>query len=440
MVKRVFITGAGFSAPAHLPIQDKIFDLMTKDFSKDFSFWLGDKPEESETFLRSYIAVGLFLLKTYASGDYSSLEQAYEALLSQKNALMIFAKHDYLTDPQLEDSVRNASIAFSNYLAYENRSQMADDVESIFYRSLYSLRIKVYEALNKERVTVNLEDIFTSFDKSISERSFYHGHSFKQMEELRFSIVCLFVYYFSICIRDHKYDNQEYISFFKLLKKFRTKEPTTIITTNWDTLIEEYCKHLSISYDYCLNSAFYMPNKSKHDDNYRIALLKLHGSINWLRCLSCGGLSIYPGVTAANALFNDLEKIACKVCGNKADIDSAALQPEIITPTMVKAFSSQLYSNLWGTASRALQTATEVVFIGYSLPVADFELKYMLQKSIPQTAKIDVVLTHNSNPQKEDNRNHYSFLPEKRYKDAFPHNDICFCYDGFGEYVKKRLE
>lgn len=74
-----------------------------------------------------------------------------------------------------------------------------------------------------------------------------------------------------------------------------------------------------------------------------------------------------------------------------------------------------------------------IIFVGYSLPIADFEFRYMLQKNVTSSAKIDVILTPNSNPDLVAN-NLKDLLPSKRYLDAFPKNKVSFYYEGFGPF------
>ena len=60
-------------------------------------------------------------------------------------------------------------------------------------------------------------------------------------------------------------------------------------------------------------------------------------------------------------------------------------------------------------------------------------LNDMLQKNVTSSAKIDVILTPNSNPDLVAN-NLKDLLPSKRYLDAFPKNKVSFYYEGFGPY------
>ena len=151
------------------------------------------------------------------------------------------------------------------------------------------------------------------------------------------------------------------------------------------------------------------------------------------RCLNCGSISIFEKNHAATSLFEDNRTEKCPVCGHEKTAHGASMQPELITPTMMKSLSNQLYTNLWSSAAQELRDATHIIFVGYSLPIADFEFRYMLQKNVTSSAKIDVILTPNSNPDLVAN-NLKDLLPSKRYLDAFPKNKVSFYYEGFGPY------
>lgn len=105
------------------------------------------------------------------------------------------------------------------------------------------------------------------------------------------------IYYFSKSVLEHDFAHKDYQAFFGYLKKHRTIEPPTIITTNWDTLIESYCNKYSVDYSYGFLQP-YTSDSIKHTaKNYDLLLLKIHGSANWLRCLNCGSIRfLYKGI------------------------------------------------------------------------------------------------------------------------------------------------
>jgi len=420
MSERTIILGAGFSAPASIPIQSKIIDRMA-DINSDrgYNFLSGELPKESIKFLKSYIITGLYLLKNYGKGNYKNLNKLYEEVCRQAEALNTIS------------SIRNSN-RDNFFEVFKTSCAINDDHFDSYYKYLYDIRNNVRESLYKEEISVDLEDVFTSFDKAIKNREYMHDYTYAEMEEVRYSITSLFIYYFTKCINEHNFSEKEYLNFFHRIKRY--KKGVTIITTNWDTLVEEYCRRLEIPVDHCFNSPYVSPQKNESND-YSIKLIKLHGSINWLRCQNCGGINKYDESLAASSLFDDDSKEKCMICNKKKKTYSTNMFPEIITPTMTKSFSSQLYINLWNTAGKELRSSNKIVFIGYSLPIADYDFRYLLQRNTKTNAKIDVVLAKNDDP-KQYNENISHFLPEKRYRNCFPKNDLNFFYEGFGNYFR----
>lgn len=421
-IKRVIVTGAGFSAPAQLPIQNRIIDKMTEE-QPALDFLSGNLPQESMKFLNAYITVGLFLLDNYGKAGYSSLAKEYNQLCQQEHSICILRKSK-------EQMPQNDLLCKS----ISDIEQILSFNEENYYTSIYVLRNRIRLAIRRENIKANLEDIFTSFDKSVTSREHLHEYTYTQMDEIRYSIMRLFIYYFSKSVQEHSFEQDDYRNFFRFIKLRRTLIPTTLITTNWDTLIEEYCSRYNIKYSYGFQSPYTSADIQKQVDESDILLLKIHGSANWLKCLHCGSISVFEKSRAAESLFEDGKQEKCALCGKGEAFTAQSLQPEIITPTMLKSFSSRIYSNLWGAASKEIRAATHIIFIGYSFPIADFDFRYMLQKNVSRNAKIDVILYKNDDPSQTDRDSLRDLLPEKRYKDAFPKNDMDFFYDGFKEY------
>lgn len=398
----VFILGAGFSAPAKLPIQNRILDEMIKKPAEDF---LSYSPEpESTKFLVSFINVGLYLLQNYTSVECKDCFEEFSNL-------------------QIK----------SRYARQIDEDLLSVDAEK---SELMLLQEKIRSRLESSKIQVCLEDVFTSFDKTYQSREFFHMYSSHNAEEIKESITRLFVYYFSRCCLTHKYQTEDYVSFCNYLKQ--TDSPT-IISTNWDVLTEEYLQKQNIKYGLCLKNDYYRIGKqTKPPKRDQVSLIKLHGSINWFRCLNCGTINIVENSESGKYLFDDKSTEECRSCKSKRE-NGFLLQSQIITPTMMKSFSGQLYSNLWSAARESLRNANHVYFIGYSLPNADYDFRYMLHQSIPNDARIDVILYHDDDPAQTENKKLIELLPEKRYRDLFAKNDLHFFYNGFGEYFKNSL-
>lgn len=431
------ITGAGFSAPAKLPIQDKILDEMIAVPISDFMN--ADPIRESIKFLTAYINIAIYLLKVYGNVNTQKLEEKYDIL-----------RHNYWADNRVASVLQYIRKKYDKEADIKNFNldDMLDDVSQKYIidtdeyaYSLLEVKEKLRTLLSNHNVGISLEDVFTAFDKSISMRENTKDYSYIQMDILQHSLLRLFVYYFANRINRHTYMCRDYEDVILFLKQ--ELGYISVITTNWDVLLEQYIDKAGIKFDYNFNSEYVINGISKEKNLKKksgkvIKLLKIHGSINWFRCLRCGTLQICGANECGQYLFDDLKEERCYKCGQVAYGDRIQLKPEIITPTMLKSINSQLYNNLWQNAAYRLQNADKIIFCGYSLPIADFEFRYLLKQNIKSTAKIDVVLYHNDDPSKFYGKNSVKdLLPEKRFKDLFLGNECDFYYEGFGEYFRK---
>lgn len=434
--KVVLITGAGFSAPAKLPIQDKILDEMVTVPVNDF---MGMDPDgESIKFLTAYINVAIYLLKVYGNVDTKKIEEEYNRLIYNYQAgKRVLTVLEYIQKTYGGE----ADIREFNLRGSLNDTAQKYVIETNDYSySLVWLKEELRKLLLENKIRISLEDVFTSFDKSISAHENTRDYSYLQMDQLQHSILRLFVYYFSNGINRHDYKCKDYEGVIGFIK--REEKNISVITTNWDVLLEQYMQKNGISYDYGFNSEYFMHmmdqgGEKTGEPEEIIKFLKIHGSINWFRCLHCGTLQVQKMDQCGQYLFDDEKEEKCEKCGQAAYGEQIQLKPEIITPTMLKTINSQLYSNLWRNAAYQLQNADKIIFCGYSLPIADFEFRYLLKQNINPRAKIDVVLYHNDDPERcSDEENIRDLLPEKRFRDLFLGNECKFYYEGFGEYFK----
>lgn len=439
--KIIIITGAGFSAPANIPIQNRILDEMTKQEANILDVSQSNIELDNKKFLDAFARVGLYLLTKYSNipddvaiKEFSGVtnEDLYRSyILAQKIPDCISFLNVLLSEAELYQDGEKAVIKdflFNNGPAFDN-----------YFTELTYIKGEIKRRLKFCKVNVSLEDVFTAFDKAISQKTHTRNFTYHEEDYVRQSILRLFVYYFGKILSTHKFNTNEYLSFIRFMEQNR--KSVSLITTNWDTLIEGYLSRNRIEYELCLNSIYYKYDYSRKNPSSRkkiapVKLVKLHGSINWFKCLQCDCMSIIEKNPCGEYLLTAEKKEVCINCGEQARDDSVLLQPEITTPTMLKSFDNQLYKNLWTSAAEELRKARKIVFIGYSMPIADFELKYMLQNNIQPSCEIDVVLHRNDNPkQLTQMQGHLKdLLPEKRYRDAFVKNPIHFSYEGFGSY------
>jgi len=184
--------------------------------------------------------------------------------------------------------------------------------------------------------------------------------------------------------------------FFKKLDVNRS----AFISMNWDTVIERRLSalHSVNSFDYkcrALRAGFPPTGNSVVDlplpgITPTVPVVKMHGSVNWLYCDNCRQLYWFPAtdaLTVAKQLItqteavklglappSDFAKWRCKQCTD------VPLTTRIATFSYLKALDFPMFERSWLSAEQLLREATKWIFIGYSLPAADYEFKHLLKR------------------------------------------------------------
>lgn len=150
---------------------------------------------------------------------------------------------------------------------------------------------------------------------------------------------------------------------------------TAFVTSNYDILIDNALTKLYPNYDVDYGIEF--TNYEKNNDWKRprpqkaIYLYKLHGSLNWLYCLTCVSLTLTPKVKSVATLVFKPQK--CDVCGS-------VMVPIVIPPTFFKVMSNFYLQEIWRKTENTLKQAKKFFFCGYSFPNADMHIKYLLKR------------------------------------------------------------
>jgi hypothetical protein len=88
---------------------------------------------------------------------------------------------------------------------------------------------------------------------------------------------------------------------------------------------------------------------------------------------------------------------------------------------------------VWQNAGVELMEATKLVFIGYSLPHADFEFRQLLTRMVHKDASVHVVLYDSAS---SDGQRQYA-EECRRYRQFFGNRPITFEPKGVTEFVNK---
>jgi hypothetical protein len=270
----------------------------------------------------------------------------------------------------------------------------------------------------KEVPNPRLEDVFTLIDQNIQRRSYCVGYDWRELEMVHSALLNAIVVLFHTHQSQIPPEAQEFYrsvaGYFvgERVKAGQKEHPFSIISLNWDCVLEnaiywflDQCGGNKVDIDYCCYTTP-LEGTSRHTPSinqkavglFNTKFIKLHGSVNCVLCPNCNRL--YTGLGATRELFN--EYIAGKICPRcyrVRDVDGSTalnepvLEPLIISPTFIKEFNNAHIQMIWHNAYIDLCEAKKVVFIGYSLPEADYHLRTLLKRAIRKDAELVVVLT-----------------------------------------------
>jgi hypothetical protein len=155
------------------------------------------------------------------------------------------------------------------------------------------------------------------------------------------------------------------------------QQPVSIITFNYDLALDYGLHFIKVPVDYCISGS---------SEPRKIALLKLHGSLNWARCGKCRTVLPWlignfftrrqfrlakPDQPAYLEIASHLEEDV-KHCDQPVES-----RPVIVPPTWNKTQYQQEIAAVWREAARHLSEAENILVIGYSLPPTDQFFRYL---------------------------------------------------------------
>jgi len=165
------------------------------------------------------------------------------------------------------------------------------------------------------------------------------------------------------------------------------KEYLSIITTNYD-LLAEFAVLLekaqaSLPFEYTSLSASSSHPNAIYAEN-EIPLFKLHGSLNWHTAEGQANIIVDDRIVNVNLGQGNSAMLPISVKNNHIAPDTTLIVP----PTFLKPDLPDALKDSWAGAAKALKSAEVIVFIGYSFPSSDIEMKYFLAKSLSDNPKL----------------------------------------------------
>lgn len=300
---------------------------------------------------------------------------------------------------------------------------------------------------------VPLEDVFTPIDRCLIDNISFRNYDLERARKLKDHVSYLIGKTLQVLLRESE-GKKDYIDLFAehITKLSSTRcryqypyvDPVSVISLNWDILLDNSIKTtLDTQYsncgvvDYCCHISSYNKEDSTVKPGleqlgrggFNVKLLKLHGSLNWVQCPRC--LRLY--VDFYNKISVECYKNSkyCRhCCDNFGHHNSQRLISNLVMPTFLKDLTNPQYKIIWQNAGIELSEANHIVFIGYSLPYADFEMRQLLSRMTRENACITVVSY--SNDPKVDME---AAMLKKRYRSFFGNRQIAFEFNGAKSYI-----
>lgn len=305
-----------------------------------------------------------------------------------------------------------------------------------------------------------LEDIFTLLDHSISRREHTAGEPWVNLELLRRHLNLAILFIINEALRTAP---RHALTFYRSLAAHfldlrldarQPGDPFSFILLNWDNLIDTsifWCVAQAravrrADIDYCcyttaLHDSPHIPSLTQRAHNlFNVKLVKLHGSANWLFCPNCNRM--YTGLGSATEFHHRYVVTQyCPSCAAQRGISldsfgGIPLAPFLITPTYLKVFDNPHIQMAWHNAQVELSEAANIVFVGYSLPEADYHFRTLLRRSIRQDTSITAVLNDTSSPPRNCPVRARAAYAVERYRAFFGDGRVRFDLRGAEGYFR----
>ncbi len=148
----------------------------------------------------------------------------------------------------------------------------------------------------------------------------------------------------------------------------KARQAVDILTTNYDTCIEQALDGIDMAFKYGLETV---------EPSDGVALVKMHGSINWYYCEACQGVFL----PAAGAVLHALDQgVPYTVTGMCPRCTAPAAQL-IVPPIAHKYITHPPILQVWERGRHILERARAVVVVGYSFAAADDYIGRMLVRA-----------------------------------------------------------
>lgn len=241
----------------------------------------------------------------------------------------------------------------------------------------------------------DLEDVFTMLDLSANT-----GHNLginyppKELRKVRRMLLSRIIRMLNKAYRDGRRtpppERELLLDFLRGIDV----EKHQFVSLNWDLVIEGCLEELKAPFlpyysreihPVSLDRQYHLV-RSKPDPQ-GLTIAKMHGSINWLYCDCCRRAYWVAAAEVARLAIqvlksNEVKDIYPRRAFHRLRCPSCEMDlgVRLATFSYQKSLKVPIFESAWLEAEKTLRRATKWVFIGYSLPAADFEFKYLLKR------------------------------------------------------------
>jgi SIR2-like domain len=309
------------------------------------------------------------------------------------------------------------------------REQFISEVIATFWKDVFGWK--------GSPLRPSLEDHFTQIDLA-ANTGHYLGHTYspKKLRAIRRMSI-----HRALKLVDRRASDTARVE--RFLDLLANAFLVSIVTTNWDIMAERCLAHHQIPF-------FYSHNQIKTDGSpilpEGIAVMKLHGSGNWGYCDCCRSLlmaeiSLGKVVVHYNwlleredfELFAGGRQIANDLVPQYRQCFSfgGSIGIRIATFSYRKNLDVPAFQTIWDDARSSMARAQRWLFVGYSMPEADVEIRHLLKtaqlgRKDFEPLSIDVILKRDE-------------CASDRYKRFFGSSNVSIHNNGLENWTSNHL-
>jgi hypothetical protein len=248
-----------------------------------------------------------------------------------------------------------------------------------------------------------LEDLFTTIDLAANTgHNLGCRYSASDLRTIRRALILRLMRMLRMCYRARQRAPDAAWNFMAEFCRDVAIDRSAFLSMNWDTVIEDRLFEeqgiQEVNYGCSAIPAVFRKSavqlKGVPAPPKPVEILKPHGSVNWMYCDACSRLYWFPPRDTekiAARLFKDNDGLVverliskrpkppiaaalCPGCG------AQALGTRFATFSYRKALDFPMHYATWIRAEELLHAARTWIFIGYSMPAADYQFKHLLKR------------------------------------------------------------